>query len=253
MVEIKNISVSYGKNKVLDALSLHIERGKLIAVIGTNGAGKSTLLKAVAGVVPTMGGEILVEGKPKEEMNRREISQKITYLAQGKNTPDMTVFQMVIHGRFPYLSYPRRYGKNDREKAEESLRKTGLTNYANTPLASLSGGMRQNAYIAMALTQDTECILLDEPTTYLDIAAQTQLMKLLKSLTENRKAIVTVMHDLPLAFHFSDMIAVMDGGRIVMFDTPCKVSESDIIESIFGVGLEYCPEGNYYRYKYNSV
>ena len=162
----------------------------------------------------------------------------------------MTVEQMVLHGGFPHLSYPRRYGEKDREVAFEALKQMGLDELAGRPLSSLSGGIRQKAYIAMALAQDTEYILLDEPTAYLDIYNQIELMNILKSLAQAGRGVVTVMHDLPLALEFSDGIAVINNGRIAACDTPENICTSGIVKEIFGTELRYSEtEGTYY-YKY---
>lgn len=246
MVEIKNISVSYGKNKVLDELSLKIEKGSLTAIIGENGCGKSTLLKAVSGIHPASEGEILIDGEKLSSIRRKEIARRISYLAQGKTTPDMTVRQLVLHGRFPHLAYPRRYSEKDRETASEAMRQTGVINMAEMSLQSLSGGMRQNAYIAMALAQSTDYILLDEPTTYLDVSHQLETMKLLRSLAKEGKGVVAVMHDLSLAMTFSDRIILLGQGKALADDSPEKIFESGIIEKTFGVSLEENKEKNGY-------
>lgn len=248
MIELKNIFVNYGKAKVLNELTLSIEKGKLISVIGINGSGKSTLLKAITGIVPLASGEITVDNLKTSEISRRELARKVAYLPQGKSVPDMTVGQMVLHGRFPHLSYPRRYSENDKRIAAEALEQAGISHLSDKPLSALSGGMRQNAYIAMALAQDADYILLDEPTSYLDIAHQLSLMKTLRSLADSGKGIITVMHDLPLAFGFSDEIAVVDKGKIAAFDSPENVCESGIIKKIFGVELKYDYEEKYFFY-----
>lgn len=250
MIELKNISAGYEKICVLNNLSSVFEKGKLISIIGVNGCGKSTLLKTIVGVLPLLGGEIQIDGQNLGSMTRTEIARKVAYLAQGKNTPDMTVEQLVLHGRFPYLSYPRRYKRQDREIAFSAIEKVGLSDFARKPLRTLSGGMRQNAYIAMALAQDTDYILLDEPTTYLDISHQLQLMKTLKALAESGKGIITVMHDLPMAFDFSSEITVINGGNIAMRSTPEKICASSIVESVFGVSLKRSGDGKNYYYEW---
>ena len=200
MLELKNISAGYGSKNVLSDITVSFEKGKLTSIIGVNGCGKSTLIKAILGILPLSGGKVIIDGCDLQSMSRNEIAKRIAYLAQGKNTPDMTVEQMVLHGRFPYLSYPRRYRKTDHEFARKAMETVGILHLADKPLYELSGGMRQNAYIAMALAQNTDYILLDEPTTYLDIAHQLDLMRILRGLADRKKGIITVMHDLPLAF-----------------------------------------------------
>lgn len=247
MLELNRISAGYGKQTVLDGISVDFEKGKLTSIIGVNGCGKSTLLKAILGILPLSGGEITIDGENLLTMSRNEIAKKIAYLSQGKNTPDMTVEQMVLHGRFPYLSYPRRYSSHDREVAIKAMETVGVAEFAHKPLYSLSGGMRQNAYIAMALAQDTDYILLDEPTTYLDIAHQLELMRILRKLADSGKGIVTVMHDLPLAFDFSDTLTVMNNGGIIACGTPSELCNLPIIEDIFGVKIK---QMQYDKYSY---
>lgn len=250
MIELKKVTAGYPSKTVLNEISLFLPKGKLISVIGKNGSGKSTLLKTVIGILPAKGGEMLVDGE--SELSRQSMAKKISYLAQGKSVSDMTVEQLVLHGRFPHLSYPRRYSKKDREISSAALRQMGIADIAGTPLSALSGGMRQKAYIAMALAQDTDYILLDEPTTYLDISNQVELMKILRSLADRGKGIVAVMHDLPLAFGFSDRIAVIKDAKIAAFDTPQKICDSGIVQEVFGIDLQYSPAEKSYHYKYPS-
>lgn len=250
MIELVNLSAGYGGRLVLDELSLTLPKGRLISLVGANGCGKSTLLKTIVGIVQSDTGKIVIDGTDAAELPRREQAKKIAYLPQGKNVPDMTVGQMVLHGRFPHLCYPRRYSEKDRQLAHAALRQMGLETLSDKPLTALSGGLRQNAYIAMALTQDADYILLDEPTTYLDIANQVELMRILRTLAESGKGVVTVMHDLPLAFGFSDSVAVMRNGKIAVCDTPQNVCACGIVTDIFGIKLQYAADENVYHYRY---
>ncbi len=237
MIEIKKLSAGYGSKSVLQNVNAEFEAGRLTSIVGVNGCGKSTLLKAMLGILPISAGEILIDCVSLTKMSRNEIAKKVSYLSQGMSVPDMTVGQLVLHGRFPYLSYPRHYKAADREIARAAMEAVGISALADMPLSALSGGMRQNAYIAMALAQDTDHILLDEPTTYLDIRHQLELMKLLGRLADSGKSIVTVMHDLPLAFNFSDEIAVLDKGQIIMQAPPAELCESALLYDIFGIRL----------------
>ena len=249
MLELKNVCVNYGSKMVLDDLSVSFEGGKVTALIGVNGCGKSTLLRSALGLVG-LDGQVLIDGRSITEMKRLDIAKRISYLSQGKDTPDMTVGQLVLHGRFPYMKYPRRYTDADRSAALAAIKRVGLDRLSDAPLRTLSGGMRQNAYIAMALAQDTDYILLDEPTTYLDISHQIELMELLRTLADSGKGVVTVMHDLTLAFDFCDLIAVMDKGRIITVASPDELADSELITDIFGVKLIKDGNGGYsYRRK----
>ena len=250
MIELRDVFAGYEKKEVLKGASARFEKGSMVSVIGVNGCGKSTLLKTVLGILPVSGGEILIDGKKIGGMTRKEIARNTAYLSQGKSTPDMTVGQLVLHGRFPHLNYPRRYKEQDRIIALKAMESMGVAGLADSPLYSLSGGMRQNAYIAMALAQETDYILLDEPTTYLDISHQLELMRTLRRLAGSGKGVVAVMHDLPMAMTFSDRILLLNEGKIVCSDVPERVCETGIIEKIFGVRVERMQDDRNYSYKY---
>lgn len=250
MIELSHISTGYGIKIILNDVSVAFEKGKLTSIIGANGCGKSTLLKTILGILPSKSGNVTMDGARLKEMSRNDIARRIAYLSQEKNTPDMTVEQLVLHGRFPHLSYPRRYTDQDRVIAVGVMEQMGIVEYAHKPLYSLSGGMKQNSYIAMALAQETDYILLDEPTTYLDIAHQLELMKILRSLADSGKGIVAVMHDLPMAFTFSDKIILINDGRIVDDERPEKIYERNVIDKVFGIALDRSKDGRSYSYKY---
>lgn len=244
MLEIKNLSSGYGKKEILKKINVSFKKGELISVIGANGCGKTTLLKTIASIIKAREGEILIEGKaPKSQ---KEIARKISYLPQGKNTPNMTVGELVLHGRFPYLDYPRRYSERDREIARYSMKKMGIDHLSDTLLSCLSGGFKQKAYIAMALCQEGDFILLDEPVTYLDISCQLELMKILKAIAESGKCIIAVMHDLPLAFNCSDKIILMKDGEILLDASPQALYSSDKLKEALGVSLVKINEKYYY-------
>lgn len=250
MIEMKNISAGYNKKPVIEKISLTLPNKKLISLIGPNASGKSTLLKTATGILPKMSGEIIIDSEEISVLSQKEIAKKISYLSQENFIPDMTVGQLVLHGRFPHLSYPRRYTEKDRKIVCSVLNQTGIEEFSETPLASLSGGIRQVAYIAMALAQNTDYIFLDEPTTYLDISHQISLMKTLKALAESGKTIVTVMHDLPLAFNFSDSVIVLKDGKLIACDTPENICKSNIISDVFDVSLKHLPDEIGYVYEY---
>lgn len=247
MIDLKNVRAAYSKKEVLHGISTSFETGKLTSIIGPNGCGKSTLLKTIVGIMRDFDGEISIDGENLKMMKRKDAAKRIAYLAQGKGIPDMTVSQMVLHGRFPHLSYPRRYRNCDREIACAAMEKMGILHLGDMPVSSLSGGMRQNAYIAMALAQETDYIILDEPTAYLDIAHQLELMKILRDLKGEGKGIITVMHDLPIAFTFSDSILVMNEGNVVCSGTPSEICKTDMTKKIFGIKLNSDNDEYFYR------
>ena len=244
MIELKGITAGYGTHIVLTDVTATFEKGTVTGIIGVNGCGKSTLLKTILGILPS-DGEISIDGRSLGDMSRKEIAQKAAYLSQGKTTPDMTVAQLVLHGRVPHLNYPRHYTPQDHAIARRAMEQMGVADLAAAPLCTLSGGMRQNVYIAMALAQDTDYILLDEPTTYLDISHQLELMQVLRKLASSGKGIVAVMHDLPMAFTYCDRILLLDGGKVLAQGTPQDVR--GYVEQVFGIGLE---SGQHYHYKF---
>lgn len=250
MLELKNICAGYGNRQVLSDISLSFSKSEFVSVVGPNGSGKSTILKAAIGILPLLSGGVYVDGEDLNGLSQRRIAEKIAYLSQGRNVPDMTVGQLVLHGRFPHLSYPRQYSENDKQIVLRAMSDLGIAEFADRPLSSLSGGMRQNAYIAMALSQNTDYILLDEPTTYLDIFHQLELMKTFKKLADMGKGVVAVLHDLPLAFSFSDSVVVLNDGRVVAKGSPSEIYRDAVISDVFGIELDYSEFEQTYRYKY---
>lgn len=248
MIEVKNVSAGYGRTKVLHKVSLTAEKSKITTIIGRNGCGKSTLLKAVAGILPISGGEIWVNGTSAAELTRAERAKQTAYLSQGKNTPDITVGRMVLHGRFPYLSYPRNYKKADFELADAAMERMGILDLADRPLAELSGGTRQRVYIAMALAQCSPIIVMDEPTSYLDIGQQMKFVRIAKELAESGKTVLLVLHDLLFALKISDRICVMENGSILMQSKPEEILKSNIIKKLYDVevGVLNTTEGEQY-------
>ena len=238
MIELKNIYSGYGKKEVLHNINFTPETGKITGIIGPNGCGKSTLLKTIVGLADVMGGDILVGGKNVKEISSLAVAREVAYLPQSKTTPDMTVSQIVLHGRFPHLDYPRRYKKEDFRIAYSAMEKMEITDIKDKNLTELSGGQKQKTYIAMALCQSSPVILMDEPTTYLDIAHQIKLCDIIKDLADMGKTVVTVLHDLPLAMRICDNICVMNAGETLFSGTPDEVLESGIIEQVFEIKMK---------------
>lgn len=188
------------------------------------------------GLVPISSGSIIIDKISAEKYTPAERAKKISYLAQGTNTPDMTVGQLVLHGRFAYLSYPRKYSSKDIEIAEQALTTLDILDLKDRHLTQLSGGQRQKAYIAMALAQQSPAILMDEPTTYLDIVHKLRLMQTIKELSD--KTIILVLHDLTQALKLSDYICVLKNGTVLQYGTPAQTIQSGAIEEAFGIKLK---------------
>jgi len=249
MLEVTNLSAGYGKKEILHGINAVFESGKLSVLIGPNGCGKSTLFKAITGLIPRTSGDVTVNQTSVFSLSRNEIAKRITYLSQSNGIPDMTVEQLVLHGRFPYLSYPRRYKVSDRTFARDAIEKMELAEHAQEPISSLSGGMRQKAYIARALVQNTPYILLDEPTTYLDLPHQLSLMHTLRQLATEGRGIVCVMHDLALALSFADSVAVLQNGILRAQDSPQRLVESELLKEVFGVSVQHENEQYHCHFK----
>lgn len=252
MIELRNLSAGYGRETVLSGVSMELTPGQVIALLGPNGCGKSTLLKTVLGLQPKLGGEILVDGTPAEQITPRQLAQKVTYLAQSRNTPNISARRMVLHGRFPYLSYPRRYGREDYEMVEKALQWADAEDFADRSMEELSGGQRQKVYLAMALAQDTQTILMDEPTTFLDVAHQLEVMATARRLAGEGRAVLMVLHDLCLALRWADKIAVLAEGRLLFQGAPEEAFETGALDRAFSVRMARTMTETGWQYYYNQ-
>lgn len=250
MIEIKNLTVAYKDECAVDNVSAVFKNGELTVLAAPNGGGKSTLLRTVAGLQEKTSGEILVDGEPKETLTRNTLAQKIAYMAQSRNVPNIQAKRMVLHGRFPYLSYPRRYRKEDYAAAESAMTSTDTIELADKFVQDLSGGQRQRIYLAMALAQETGNVLLDEPLNFLDVKHQLELMKLAKEMTSSGKAVVMVIHDIRLAMQEADKIILLDNGKLAAAGTPDQIYETGEIDRVFGIELAYAETGKGRRYYY---
>ncbi len=247
MIETVNLRAGYGDREILHGVTLTAAPGEVLALVGPNGCGKSTFLKALVGIVPPEG-EVRIDGKPAGELAGNALARHLSYLPQGKSVPDITAGRLVLHGRFPYLHYPRRYGPGDIAIAREAMEKLDIAALWDTPVAALSGGLRQKVYIAMALAQGTGNLLLDEPTTYLDIAHQLRLLALTRELSREGKTVTMVLHDLPQALEYADRLAVMKDGRLLDMGTPEEIFARGSLEAAFGVTLNRFRTGDRWRY-----
>ena len=250
MIELRGLCAGYAGRDILRDVSLTFSPGKVLALLGPNGCGKSTLLRTVLGLQPKLGGQILIDGVPLEELSPRSRAQKVAYLAQSRSVPNITARRMVLHGRFPYLSYPRRYRREDYDAVEQALRWADAEDVAERSMQELSGGQRQKVYLAMALAQDTQTILMDEPTTYLDIGHQLEVMALARRLAEEGRAVVLVLHDLCQAMRTADEIAVLSDGHLLLHGTPEEVYAAGVLDRVFGISLRRFQTENGRQYYY---
>ncbi len=248
MLEIEQLSVGYADKTIIHNASFSVPEGKVTVLFGPNGCGKSTLLKTLCGILPTNSGKVLLCGENLLALQPKDLAQRIAYLAQNRQIPDITVSRLVLHGRFPYLSYPRNYRPQDYAAAEAAMEQMGITELADTPLEQLSGGQRQKVYIAMALAQDTPIVLLDEPTTYLDIKHQLGMMRQAKELAESGKTVLMVVHDIDQAMNVADKLVLLQDGRVVVQGTPEEVYKSRQLPSVFDVEIHRIKTDRGWRY-----
>ena len=235
MIKLNNVTSGYMGVNIIKNISLSFEKGKIISIIGKNGCGKTTLLKTASKIIEPYSGDILLNGKNLFDMTSKETARIISYLPQNRDIPNIRVYDLVMHGRFPYLGFPRIPAYEDKIKVQEALHVLEIEKYKNKNIRELSGGQRQKVYIAMVLAQDTDIVFLDEPTTYLDINHQLEILEIVKDLKLMGKTVVMVIHDLNSALTFSDMVCLMDKGEIKIYDKPQVVYESGKIEEIFNV------------------
>lgn len=246
MFELQQAAVGYDAVPILQNVSFTAQDGQITTLVGTNGCGKTTLLKAIARQLPLLGGQILLKGRSIQDYERKEFARTAAFMPQVRNIPEITVRGLVSHGRFPYLGLSRQMTTKDRKAVEEAMQATGVARWADRDLRELSGGERQRVYLAMALAQGGDAILLDEPTTYLDVAAQFELLELLRTLANQGKTVLLVLHDLAQALQYSDRVAVLADGKLAAFDAPANLFEQKILDEIFRVTLCRAPEGTYY-------
>ncbi len=233
-VNVTDLSVSYRTTLILDKLNLSLPEGKLIALVGPNGCGKSTLLKSIARLLAPRNGQIFLEGQSIHAMSAKDVARKLALLTQTPITPDgITVRDLVAYGRAPYLNAFGHLSSDDKKLIQRSMMLMGVEDLAENSLTQLSGGQRQRVWIAMALAQQTNTLLLDEPTTYLDMAHQVELMNHLQLLNKNGKSIIVVLHDLNQACRYADILVVLKQGRVVATGTPEQVMSEALLQDVF--------------------
>ncbi len=239
MLEVNNISVSYGEREVLRDVSITLNPGEIVALLGANGAGKSTLVRALNGTVPIVTGEVMVDGKSLTELSRREIAQKISVVAQENETRfPVTVLEFVLSGRFVHGGAFGWETERDIEFARSALAECDLADYKTRMMNHLSGGERQRVVLARALAAGAAVLLLDEPTANLDLAHQALMFRLVRDRCQSCKtSAVVITHDLNLAAEFADEIILLKDGRIVAKGTPSDVLTAENIRGVFGVNV----------------
>lgn len=235
MIKITGLAAGYDGRIVIPEINLNMEAGKITTILGPNGSGKSTLMKCLARQLPLMGGTIMVANRPIQAYAPKEYAQRVSYLKQSRDVPHISVESLVLHGRFPYMTFPRKYTSHDKQLAQKSMEHMGIWNLRHKELGELSGGERQKVYLAMVLAQDTDVLLLDEPGTYLDIRYQMELLELLTGLRDEGKTIVAIFHDISSALQIADAVCVMDKGEVAYLGAPSPLIRSSVIGHVFGV------------------
>ena len=236
-IEVKGLWAAYEDRMIIEEMNLKIPKGDITIIIGANGCGKSTLLKVISRILPAKRGEVRIDGMDIRKEKAEHIAKKVAVLPQTPTCPDaITVRELVSYGRFPYRKVIRGMSRHDIEQVDWALEKTGLTEIYGRHVTELSGGQRQRAWIAMTLAQETEMILLDEPTTYLDMAYQLDVLQLLERMNrEKQLTIVMVLHDLNEACRFADHIIGLKNGKVVCEGKPADVITRENIREIYGI------------------
>nr|AFV25637.1 cobalamin/Fe3+-siderophores transporter [Alkalihalobacillus alcalophilus ATCC 27647 = CGMCC 1.3604] len=237
MLEAQSLTLNYGEKNIIENLNLIIPKGEITVLVGANGCGKSTLLRSLARLMKPKSGDIVLNGDLIKSLPTKEIAKRMAILPQGPIAPEgLTVQQLAKQGRYPYQSWRKQWSKDDEDIVNEALRATGMSEFKNKPVNSLSGGQRQRAWIAMTLAQKTNTILLDEPTTYLDMYHQMEILELIKRLNkEHGMTIVMVLHDLNQAIRYSDHLIVLKDGQKMMEGEPAEIINSKSVRDIYGV------------------
>ncbi|MGL5296051.1 MAG: ABC transporter ATP-binding protein [Culicoidibacterales bacterium] len=236
-IVVENLSVAYDDNVIIDQLNVTIPKEKITMIIGTNGCGKSTLLKTIARILKPKQGEIKLNGELIRSLAPKEIAQKMAVLPQSPIVPPgLLVHELVSYGRFPYQRLFGGLATCDLDMIEWALSVTGMSEFSQRPVDQLSGGQRQRAWIAMALAQETEILVLDEPTTYLDMAHQLEVLTLLQKLNrEQKRTIIIVLHELNNATKFADHIIGLKAGQQVFAGKPLDVITEENLHKLYGI------------------
>ena len=248
-ISVKNLTVAYENNTIIEDMSLSIPKGKISLIIGANGCGKSTLLKTIARINKPKTGDIFINNKNIKKVKEKNKAKEVAFLPLGPICPDgLTVRELVAFGRYPHQKMIGGLNSHDKERIDWAIRETGLSEFADREVANLSGGQRQRAWIAMTLAQETEIIMLDEPTTYLDMSYQLEVLEVLEKLNKEKNiTVVIVLHELNNACRFADYIIGLKKGKIICEGKPLEVINKENLKTIYGIdaNLTISEDGKY--------
>jgi len=240
VLQASALAVRYGTTRAVAGVDLGIEAGSITAVVGPNGCGKSTLLRALGRLLVPDAGAVLLDGRHIARLPTREVARAVGILPQGPTAPDgIGVADLVSRGRDPHRRWYDQWSRSDEEVVTEALRRTGMLELAHRPIDALSGGQRQRAWIAMALAQETSVLLLDEPTTFLDVVHQIDVLELVHDLNRtDGTTVVMVLHDLSMAARFADRLVAMRAGAVVADGTPDEVITPEVLAAVFDLDCD---------------
>ncbi|MDU4889321.1 MAG: ABC transporter ATP-binding protein [Clostridium sp.] len=248
-ISVKNLSVAYESNTIIEDMNLSIPKGEISIIIGANGCGKSTLLKTIARINKPKAGDIFINDKNIKEVKEKNIAKEVAFLPQGPVCPSgLTVRELVAYGRFPHQKIIGGLNGHDKKIIDWAIEETGLKEFADRQVENLSGGQRQRAWIAMTLAQETDIIMLDEPTTYLDMSYQLEVLEVLERLNKEKKiTVVIVLHELNNACRFASNIIGLKKGKIVCQGKPLEVINKSTLKEIYGIdaNLQRSENGEY--------
>lgn len=233
----EGVRLGYGERIVVEDLDLDVITGSITAVIGPNGCGKSTVLRALGRLLRPSAGQVLLDGKRIDKLPTREVAKILGLLPQSPTAPEgLTVADLVARGRHPHQAWYRQWSSDDEQAVAQALSWTGIADLAERPVDELSGGQRQRAWISMVLAQGTDLLLLDEPTTFLDLAHQVDVLELVQRLhREAGRTVVMVLHDLNFAARYADRLVAMRDGHIVAAGEPAEVVTEELLAEVFGL------------------
>ncbi len=237
VIEGKEIEIGYGDKIAVHKANIKINEGEVVTIIGPNGSGKSTLIKALSRCLKLKSGSVTIDGTNINNIPTKTVAKKMAVLPQVKSvSSDITVESLVSYGRYPHLDFRNRLTKDDHEIVDWAMEKTGLTKLKDRNVMTLSGGERQRAWIAMALAQKPQVLMLDEPTTYLDISYQLEVLELVKELNQTLGiTVVMVLHDLNQAARYSDNIYVLKDGHMCDYGKPNEIMKSNLLKDVFRI------------------